>query len=107
MSECIESFGEQYKVGVQGDLNARVGDVVLEKVVGRYDVPVTNDSGDNLIGLCMKQKLVFGNSLFKKQDIHKYTWVKIAHGAVVERAMLDFVLISKKKWWAGCWMCGC
>ena len=96
LSECIESFGGQYNVVVLGDLNARVGDVVVENVVGRYGVPGRNDSGENLIGLCMEQELVVGNSLFKKRDIHKYTWVKMAHGAVVERAMMDFVLISRR-----------
>ena len=33
--------------------------------------------------------------MVKKRDIHNYTWVKMAHGAVVERAMMDFVLISR------------
>ena len=95
-SEFIESFGEQCNVVVLGDLNARVGDVVVEDVVGRYGVPGRNDSGENLIGLCMERELVVGNTLFKKRDIHKYTWVKMAHGAVVERALMDFVLISRR-----------
>ena len=51
---------------VLGDLNARVGIVVMEEVVGRYGVPGTNDSGDNLIRLCMKHEQVVGNDLFKK-----------------------------------------
>ena len=34
--------------------------------------------------------------LVQKRDIHKYTWVKMAHGAVVERALIDFVLISRR-----------
>ena len=63
-SECIESFGGQYNVVV----------LVVENVVGRYGVPGRNYSGENLIGLCMEQELVVGNSLFKKRDIHKYTW---------------------------------
>ena len=55
----------------------------MEAEVGRYDVPGRNDSGENLIGLCMERELVVGNTLFKERDIHKYTWVKMAHGAVV------------------------
>ena len=31
-----------------------------------------------------------------KRDIHKYSWVKIAQGAVVERAIMDFVQISRR-----------
>ena len=43
----IEGFGEQCNVVVLGDLNARVGDVVVEDVVGRYGVPGRNDSAWN------------------------------------------------------------
>ena len=96
LSECIESFGGHFNVVVLGDLNARVGDEMVENVIGRYGVPGRNDSGENLIGLCMEQELVVGNSLFKKRDIHKYTWVRMAHGAMVERALMDFVLISRR-----------
>ena len=45
LSECIEAFGEQCNVVVLGDLDARVGDVVVEDVVGRYGVPGRNASG--------------------------------------------------------------
>ena len=50
---------------VHGDLNARVEYVVVENVVGRYGVPGGNDSGENLICLCMERELVVGNTLFK------------------------------------------
>ena len=42
----------------------------------------------------MERELVVGNTLFKKRDIHKYTWEKMAQGAVVDRLLMDFVLIS-------------
>ena len=39
---------------------------------------------------------VVGNAVFEKRDINKYTWIKMDHGSVVERAPLDFVLISRR-----------
>ena len=95
-SECIEGFGEQCNVVVLRGLNVRVGDVTVEDVVGRHGVPGRNDSGENLIGLCMERELVVGNTLFKKRHIHKYTLLKIAHGAAMERVLMDFVLISRR-----------
>lgn len=44
----------------------------------------------------MKWELVLGNSLFRKRDIHMNTFIKSAHGAVVERAPMDFVVISRR-----------
>jgi hypothetical protein len=73
LSKCIEGFGEQCNVVALGDVNARVGDIVVENGVGRYGVQNRNDSGENLIGLCMERELVVGNNLLKKRDIFKYT----------------------------------
>ena len=53
------------------DLNARLGDVISGSSVERYGVPGRNV--ENLIGLCIEQELVVGNSLFKKRDISSCT----------------------------------
>ena len=47
-----------------GDLNARVGNVVIEGIVG---VPGRNESGERLLEMCAEQELVVGNSWFKKK----------------------------------------
>ena len=60
-------------VVVLGDLNARVGNVKLEGVVGKYGVPGRNLSGESLLNMCVENELVVGNSLFKKRAINKYT----------------------------------
>ena len=56
-----------------GYLNARVGDEVVEDVIGRHSVPGRNENGERKIELCVVRELVFGNILFKKNDIDKYT----------------------------------
>ena len=33
---------------------------------------------------------------FKKKGINKYTWIKVTNGRVVERALMDYVLITKR-----------
>ena len=35
------------------------------------------------------------NTMFKKKDIHKYTWMKQDGGRIVDRAMMDYVVISR------------
>ena len=46
--------------------------------------------------MCVEQELVTGNSFFKKKGINKYTWIRVANGRVVERALMDYVLITKR-----------
>ena len=47
---------------VLGDLNARVGNEVIERIVGRHGVPGRNESGKRLLELCADQELVVDNS---------------------------------------------
>ena len=53
-----------------GDLNARVGNEVIEGIVGRHGVPGRNYSGELLLEMCAEQKLVVGNSWFKKNMMY-------------------------------------
>ena len=43
----------------------------------------------------MERGLVIGNTLFRKKDINKYTWVRVERGIVTDRAMMDYVIVSK------------
>ena len=36
LSECVESFGRNESVVVLGDLNTRVGNEMIEGIVGRH-----------------------------------------------------------------------
>ena len=35
-------------------------------------------------------------AFFKKKEINKYTWIRVANGRVIERALMDYVLITKR-----------
>ena len=81
---------------VLGDLNARVGEEEIEGVVGKYGVPERNRSGESLLNMCIENDLVVGNSFFKKRMINKYTWVRVERGRVIERALMDYVLLTRR-----------
>ncbi len=95
LSECVGSFRGSDRIVVLGDLNARVGDEVVENIVGRYGVPGRNESGVRLLDICAERELVIGNSMFKKKEVNKYTWVRVDNGRMVERAVMDYVLIER------------
>ena len=48
--------------------NARVGNEVIEGIVGRHRVPGRNKSDERLLEICTEQELVVGNSWNKKND---------------------------------------
>ena len=73
-----------------------MGDGEVESVVGKYGVPGENESGERLLDMCVEQELVIGNSFFKKKGINKYTWIRLANGRVIERALMDHVLVTKR-----------
>ena len=40
--------------------------------------------------------MAIGKFFFKKKGINKYTWIRVANGRVIERALMDCVLITKR-----------
>ena len=79
-----------------GDLNERVGNEVVEGVMGRWGVEGVNLSGERMVELCTERELCIGNSYFKKKVIHKYTWIRNAHGRIVNRAVMDYVMVLRR-----------
>ena len=96
LSECVRSFGRNESVVVLGDLNVRVGNEVIEGIVGRHGVPGTNESGGRLLKMCAAQVLVVGNSCFKKNNGYKYMWLRMAEGRMVDKALIDYVLLPRR-----------
>ena len=96
LTNCVEDLSRRNCVIVLGDLNARVGDREVEGVVGKFGVPGENVSGEKLLEMCVERELVIGNSMFRKKRINKYTWIRVANGEVVEKALMDYVLIEKR-----------
>lgn len=39
--------------------------------------------------------MVVENTLFKNKDIHKYRWVRQDGGRVVDKAIMDYVVVLK------------
>ena len=64
---------------------------MIEGIVGRHGVPGRNESSERLLEMCAEQELVVGNSWFKKNYVFKYTWLRMAEGRVVDKALMDFI----------------
>ena len=72
VDEVLNGFGREVKVLLLGDLNAKIGRIMIEGVTGKYGVVDKNENGNMLLDLCAEKGLVIGNTLFAHKDIHKY-----------------------------------
>ena len=94
LNKEIEMVGERDKVVVLGDMNARIGNNVVEGVTGKFGVrDKVNVNGSWMIQVCAERQMVVGNTLFEKKLIHKYTWTSGIDGS---RALLDYVLVDRR-----------
>ena len=84
LSECVRGFGRNKSVVVFGGLNARVGHEVIEGIVGQHGLPGRNEGGVRLLEMRAEQELVVGKIWFKKKDVDKYTWLRMAEGRVID-----------------------
>ena len=96
LEDCITDFDDDVNVVLLGDLNARVGNRVIDGVVARYGVQGVNDSGVKLTEMCAGLELAIGNTFFKKKKKNKYTWCRSVRGKVVEKALMDYVIVRKR-----------
>ena len=91
----MDGLSTRNYVVVLGDLNARVGDGELEGVAGKYGVSGENESGERLLDMCVEQELAIGNSFFKKKEINKYTWIRVANGS--DRKSINGLCVDNKE----------
>ena len=92
-NECINGFSENERIVVLGDMNAKVGNREVYKVVGKYGVPGVNENGERLVEVCSERRLSIGNTWFQKRLIQKYTR-EGENGQ--ERSLIDYVLVDEK-----------
>ena len=56
-----------------GDMNAKVGNKKVYKVVEKCGASGVNENGERLAKICSGKKLSIGNTWFQKRLIQKYT----------------------------------
>jgi len=92
LNECMTRFGEEERLVVLGDINAKVGDRDQDGVVGKLVVPGVNENGKCLVEICAERGLIFENTWFKKKVIHKYTWEREHED---EKNLIDYVVTER------------
>ena len=76
-----------------GDMNAKMGNREVYRVLGKYGVSGLYENGERLVEVCNERRLSIGNTWFQKRPIQKYT-SKGKNGQ--ERSLIDYVLVDEK-----------
>ena len=57
-------------------------------------MPRRNDRGNELTGMCIERESLVGNTWFKK-GVNKYMRERVGSGIVIDRELMDYLLISE------------
>jgi hypothetical protein len=74
-----------------GNLNARVGNYGIQKIIGTFGEETINDNGKLSGGFTTYNNLKITNTFFRKKDMHKYTWISRGF-----RSIIDYVIVNNK-----------
>ena len=72
-NECINGFSGNERIVVLGDMNAKVRNREVYRVVGKQGVPGVMGNGEGLVEVCSERRLNTGNAWCQKRLIQKYT----------------------------------
>ena len=91
----IETVPQHDILVVMGDANAKVGNSNdgWERIMGKEGLGTMNENGMRLAEMCALNNLVVGGTLFKHQNIHKYTW-ESPNGR--DKNQIDHVLVNSR-----------
>ena len=56
----------------------------LSDVIGDYGVVGRNESGEQMLDMCVQFEMTLCNTFFKKRGIHKYIWIRKVRGQIVQ-----------------------
>uniref|UniRef100_A0A2A4JBK9 Reverse transcriptase domain-containing protein n=1 Tax=Heliothis virescens TaxID=7102 RepID=A0A2A4JBK9_HELVI len=82
---------------VMGDFNAKIGEGVVNGIVGGFGLGDRNDRGDRLVQFCQEHNFVVTNTFFKLPPRRLYTWTSPAHTPEhIVRNQIDFILVNQR-----------
>ena len=78
---------------IMGDFNAKVGDRVDARIVGKFGLGARNDAGDRLVQFCQENRSRIANTWFIQPKRRLYTWTS-PNGQ--HRNQIDFILCQQR-----------
>ncbi|XP_050455169.1 craniofacial development protein 2-like [Cataglyphis hispanica] len=91
LQEEIDKIPEEHKILIMGDLNARIGNAVVDGVKQRFNEAHINDNGEKLDAFCAQNRLRINNTYYDHKDQHKITWANTRS----QTSMINFIISNR------------
>jgi exonuclease III len=89
LQNILEKTNKNDYILMMGDLNARIGNITIMKIVGTDGEPTVNNNGKKLMDFCTFNNMRIMNSFFKHKDIHKFTWQTRGSKSVIDYSIAN------------------
>ena len=89
----VNAGGKNDHVIIGGDLNARIGNMTVPKLIGKYGETKLNHNGNYLRDFCTYNHLRITNTFYLHKEIHKYTWAQRG-----QKSIIDYNIANEKIW---------
>ncbi|CAL4067741.1 unnamed protein product [Meganyctiphanes norvegica] len=93
---CISSFDRDVKIIILGDMNAKVGNVPKDGLVGKYGVQGVDKNGEYLVEFCSKNGLFLANTFFRRNINMDFTWERNCGSKGEQKSLIDYIIVDKR-----------
>ncbi|XP_045462690.1 craniofacial development protein 2-like [Harmonia axyridis] len=92
LQTTLDDIANEDEILILGDFNARIGDeAISDGIKNRFNEETMNESGDQMVQLCMQDELRINNTLYPHKPQHKYTFENTRG----HRSIIDYVVSNK------------
>lgn len=92
LQDELDMISNTDKIFIMGDMNARVGNDIVEGVKQKFNEDVMNDHGEMLTELCAHNELRINNTFFPHKQQYKYTWSDTRG----RHSTIDYIITNKR-----------
>ncbi|XP_030750157.1 uncharacterized protein LOC115877947 [Sitophilus oryzae] len=91
LQSAIDKIPRHEKIILLGDLNARIGNQVVDGIKQKYNENITNRNGEILTEFCGQNELRINNTYFPHKEQYKYTFYDNRNN----KSIIDYIITNR------------
>ncbi|CAF1389444.1 unnamed protein product, partial [Didymodactylos carnosus] len=93
LQQLLDDVPKKDTILIIGDWNAKVGEIEVPGIAGKFGLGKRNEAGDRLIEFCQDNHMVITNTCFQQPKRRLYTWTT-PNGQ--HRNQIDYILCNRR-----------
>ena len=91
LQSIVDLIPSHHRIILMGDLNARVGNEIINGVKQRFNEHTSNDNGDLLTDFCAQNNFRINNTYFDHNLKYKYTFMN----SLGQQSVIDYIITNR------------